>query len=222
MKLGSNSYTGTVTITSNSTNITKVVVSAKYYGSDSSHITVGGDDKTLTSSYADYLKEYTTATSSVAISTTTKGKRAYVQRVTLYETKTTTIETDISSSEDCVGLETFIDAYMHMDYDQNLGYCKDSEHHYYSTAKTAFNALNEHQRSLFTSNSAYLTEWTRLSTWASKNGDSLNASNLLASNGNLTINLIKNTNLVGILVIISLIGVSSIGAYFMLKRREEN
>ncbi len=106
MKLGSGSYTGTITLSSNSTNITKVVVRAKLYNTDTDvQLTVGGLTSTITSSYADYIKEYTTATSSVAIGTTTKGKRAYVQQVTVYKTVTTEIETDISSSEDCVGLE---------------------------------------------------------------------------------------------------------------------
>ena len=66
-----------------------------------------------------------------------------------------------------------------MDYTENLGYCNDSEHHYYATAKAAFNDLNDHQRALFTGNSAYLAEWTRLSTWASKNNDALNSVNQL-------------------------------------------
>lgn len=223
IRLGSSGNTGTVTVTSTTSNITKVVVSAKAYGTDTGvTLTVGGTSNTITSSYADYVKEYTTATNSVAIATTTNKKRAYIQTITVYETKTTTIETDISQSEDCVGLETFISTYMHMDYVQNLGYCKDSEHHYYSSAREAFNDLNEHQRSLFTANSAYLTEWTRLSTWASKNGDSLNSNNILASRGDLNIFAInKNTNIIGIIVIISVISASSIGAYFMLKRRKE-
>ena len=223
IRLGSGSNTGTVTVTSTTSNITKVVVSAKTYGSDTGvTLTVGGSSNTITSSYADYVKEYTTATNSVAIATTTSKKRAYIQTITVYETKTTTIETDISSSQDCIGLETFISNYMHMDYVQNLGYCKDSEHHYYSSAKSAFNALNEHQRSLFTANSAYLTEWTRLSTWASKNGESLNGSNQLASNNVVTILNMKNTNIVGIIVIISLISFSSIGGYFLIKRRKDD
>ena len=224
IRLGSGSNTGTVTVNCTSSKITKVIASVKSYGSDTGvTFTIGGTSNTITSSYADYAKEFTTATNSVAFATTTSKKRAHIQSITVYETKTTTTETDISSSEDCVGLETFISNYMHMEYVQNLGYCKDNEHHYYSSAKTAFNALNTHQRSLFTSNSAYLTEWTRLSTWASKNGDSLNSNNLLASRGGLNIfNINKNTNYVGIIVIISVISVSSVGAYFVLKRRKEN
>ncbi len=108
-----------------------------------------------------------------------------------------------------------------MDYVQNLGYCSDDEHHYYATAKAAFNALNAHQRSLFTSNSAYLTEWTRLSTWASKNGDSLNDSNQLAANNNSVL-IINTTNGSNLLITISLIGISLLCGYFFLKQRKED
>ena len=228
IRLGSGSNTGTVTVTANSSIITKVVVSAKTYGSDTGvTLTVDGTSNTITSSYADYVKEYATATNSVAIATTTSKKRAYIESITVYETKTTTIETDISNSEDCVGLETFITNYMHMDYVENLGYCSDSEHHYYSTAKTAFNVLNAHQRSLFTSNSAYLTEWTRLSTWASKNGDSLNSNNQLSKG--VTSNPISiiggKSDATTVMIIASIFAfgfVSVAGYYFFSKRKREN
>lgn len=228
IRLGSGSNTGTVTVTATSSLITKVVVSAKTYGSDTGvTLTVGGTSNTITSSYANYVKEYATATNTVAIATTTNKKRAYIESITVYETKSTTIQTDISNSEDCIGLETFITNYMHMDYVENLGYCSDSEHHYYSTAKTAFNALNTHQRSLFTSNSAYLTEWTRLSTWASKNGDSLNSNNQLSkgviANPISIINGKTDTVTVVIIASIFAFGFASVaGYYFFSKRKKEN
>ena len=78
-----------------------------------------------------------------------KDKRAYVKSITLYSKSIQ----DIGQTDDCVGLETFINNYMHMDYTDNLGYCSDSTHHYYSSAKDAFNLLNDHQRKLFTTNS---------------------------------------------------------------------
>lgn len=223
IRLGSGSNTGTVTVTSTTSNITKVVVSAKSYGSDTGvTLTVGGTSNTITSSYADYVKEYTTATNSVAIATTTNKKRAYIQTITIYETKTTTIETDISASEDCVGLETFISTYMHMDYVENLGYCKDNEHHYYSTAKSAFNGLNSHQRTLFTSNSAYATEWARLSKWASINGETLNASTQLSASKINPVQIVtSSSNDVTISAIISLMSLTAIGGYFFLRKRKE-
>lgn len=225
IRLGSGSSTGTVTVTSTTSNITKIAVSAKTYGSDTGvTLTIGGTSNTITSSYADYVKEYSTATNSVAIATTTNKKRAYIETITVYETKTTTIENDISQSEDCIGLETFISTYMHMEYVENLGYCKDNEHHYYSSAKTAFNALNDHQRTLFTTNSAYLTEWTRLSTWASKNGESLNGSNQLAQAPIQKVSDIVKSNTTGTIIIVvsSLITITAVGGYFFIRKRKEN
>ena len=224
IRLATGGATGSIIFAFGSNNITDITIVARGWSSSEQQctmsITNGGTVRTTSDSVDDTFNvKLTPATNEITFSAS-KNNRICIKSITFY--KTTKTSQDIGHSEDCVGLEAFIDNNLHMDYKDNLEYCKDNEHHYYSTAKTAFNALNEHQRSLFTSNSAYLTEWTRLSTWASKNGDSLNASNLLASNGNLTIDLIKNTNIVGILVIISLISVSSIGAYFMLKRRKEN
>lgn len=224
IRLGSGSNTGSVTVTSTTSNITKVVVSAKSYGSDTSvQLTVGGNNNTITSSYANYTKEYASATNSCTISTTASKKRAYVQTITVYYMKTVEVETDISSTEDCVGLESFIDTYMHMDYVQNLGYCKDNEHHYYSTAKSAFNSLNTHQRSLFTSNTAYANEWARLSAWALANGDSLNANNILEANKKLNpLAIVLETNDVLIIVlVVSIVEVGMIGSYFFIKRRRK-
>jgi len=222
IRLGSGSNTGTVTVTSlNSTaNIYKVVVSAKSYGSDTGvTLTIAGTSNTITSSYSDYQKEFSSPVSSVAIATTTNKKRAHIETITIYN-KTSQ---DIGQTNDCVGLETFINNYMHMDYTENLGYCSDSTHHYYATAKAAFNGLNDHQRKLFTANSAYLVEWTRLSTWASKNGDTLNSSNQLeiaVKPANIIASSF-NSDIVIILVIGTLISFGVIGGYFLLRKRRE-
>ncbi len=220
-RLGASSKTGTLTVTSSTANIRKIVVNAKYYSNDSgTTFTIDGTSKTLTNSYANYEKEFSTAKSSVALSSVTNGKRVLIASVTVYSYSSQ----DIGQSEDCIGLETFITNYMHMDYTENLGYCNDNEHHYYSTAKAAFNALNSHQRSLFTGNSAYTTEWTRLSTWASKNGDSLNNSNQLAAGANpnpVSIIVGNSGNIVAIITVVALISAASIGGYFFIKKRKE-
>lgn len=221
IRLGSGSNKGTLTITSTSSNIYKVVVNARTYNTDSPvSVTIGGTSYSFTTTYSDYTKEYTSATNSVAISTTTNGKRAWISTVTVY----TKSQQDIGQTEDCLGLESFITNYMHMDYVENLGYCADSEHHYYTTAKAAFNALNTHQRSLFTGNDAYNAEWARLSTWASKNGDSLNSNNELAkgTNTNPISTVIDNGSEIIIVVVISVLSLSMIGVFLLIKRRKEN
>ena len=223
IRLGSGSNTGSVTVTSTTTNITKVVVSAKSYGSDSSvHLLIDSNDNTITSSYSNYEKEYNSAVKTLSVSTKANSKRAYVESISVYKTGTSTTSNDISSSSDCLGLETFIDSYMHMNYSQNLGYCKDSTHHYYSSAKSAFNQLNDHQRSLFVNNSAYATEWARLSAWASANGESINSNNELAQRtvGPSILKTIEQNNATIVLAILVLAGIASIGAcaYFYKKK----
>ena len=215
LRLGSGSSKGTLTVTSTTSNIYKVVVNARTYNTDSPvNMTIGGTSNSLTTSYANYTKEYTTPTNSVAIASTTNGKRAWIKSVAIY---TKSVQ-DIGQTEDCVGLETFINNYMHMDYTENLGYCNDSEHHYYATAKVAFNNLNDHQRSLFTGNVAYLAEWTRLSTWASKNGDTLNNNNSLVVI-NISDSYNANTTLIMIIVLSSLSTCLLLSLLIFKKRR---
>ena len=222
MRLGTGTGGGTLSISSTDS-ISSVKITAKYYSSSysSSVLKVDGQSVTpLTSNYAVYTVTLSSAKTSFTILTQNSSSRVNIQSVTVYHVGE---EVDIGQSEDCVGLETFINNYMHMDYTENLGYCSDSTHHYYSTAKAAFNNLNDHQRKLFTTNSAYLLEWTRLSTWASKNGDTLNSSNQLGVAAK-PVNIITssvNSNVVLFVVISSVISFSVIGGYFFLRKRRE-
>ena len=219
LRLGSSSKTGSITVTATSSVISKIVVSAKSYGSDTSvQITIGGSSYTITSSYSDYVKEYSSLTNTVTIATVASKKRAHVQSITVYSKSVQ----DISDSQDCLGLESFIKTYMHMDYTDNLGYCKDSTHHYYSTAKEAFNALNDHQRSLFTSNSAYSAEWDRLSTWAKVNGDELTNTNTLAKGSFAYDILEENTDSNITLIILISVGLLSITTLLLIIKKKKN
>ena len=219
MRLGTGSGGGTLSISS-SLSITKIKVSAKYYNSYSSSVLkVDGQSlSSLTSNYKDYTVTLSSAKTSLSILTESSTSRVNIQSVTVYANGP---ETDIGQTEDCVGLESFINIYMHMDYVENLGYCNDSEHHYYSTAKDAFNALNTHQRSLFTGNSAYSAEWSRLSTWAEKNGDSLNSDNILEVNPNVSPYISPdNSSATLIIVIVVLTSISSICVLLIIKKRK--
>lgn len=222
MRLGTNNGGGTLNISA-SINITSLKITAKYYSSSysSSVLKVDGQSITsLTSGYKDYTVTLASAKSSFKILTETSSSRVNIQSITIYSQGP---EVDIGQSTDCVGLETFISTYMHMDYTENLGYCKDNEHHYYSTAKNAFNNLNDHQRNLFTSNSAYLVEWTRLSTWASKNGDSLNQNKKLEVgiiNPVLSIISDNSFDLIITLITISIASISICGYFILHKKRK--
>lgn len=223
LRLGTGQGGGTITISSSST-ITKVDVSAKYYSSSYSSAVLkvnGTSVGSLSSSYSTYSMDINPGKTSFTILTENSDSRVNIQSITLYSVTTT--ETNISSSEDCQGLESFIDTYLHMNYTENLGYCKDNEHHYYSTAKTAFNALNSHQRTLFTSNSAYLTEWNRLCAWATANGDSLNSSTLLATKRiNIINNFIDDKASIIVIIGVSVLFIAAISSYLLFRKRKEN
>ena len=107
-----------------------------------------------------------------------------------------------------------------MDYTDNLGYCQDATHHYYSSAKEAFNALNSHQRSLFTTHAAYSLEWNRLSTWASINGDSLSKDNLLSQSFRIShINTNDNSLLIAVIAL-SIFGLTTAVYVWVINKRK--
>ena len=222
MRLGTGNGGGTLTISSTSHLITSMKITAKYYSSNCSSSVLNVDTQSinnLTANYVDYTKSFATGKSSVVISTSSSSSRVNIQRVVVYSTT----ESDISESSDCLGLETFIDTYMHMDYVTNLGYCKDNEHHYYTSAKSAFNSLSEHQISLFVTNSAYSNEFARLSAWASANGESFKNDNTLSSNG---YNALMNSNIIDnkiiALLVISLTITSLTLIYFAYNRKKQH
>ena len=220
IRLGSNGNKGTLTVTSTSS-FNRVVVNARTYSNDTPvSITIGGTSTSITNAYQEYTKEYSSGQTSVAIATTTNGKRAWINSVTLY--LDTTTEQDIGQTEDCVGLESFINTYMHMDYTESLGYCNDSTHHYYSTAKAAFNNLNDHQRTLFTTNSAYSVEYARLVAWASFNGDSLNTtSNKFVHFKDVQLLSFENKT-DGMLIVVAITTLLVLAGYLFIKKKKEN
>ena len=227
LRLGSGSKTGSLTVTSSTNLISKIEVLVKSYGSDNATLNVGSENTGAISAdeFESFEFTFDDPVSSVELSTTASSKRVYVQKVII----TSGGLNDIGKSADCLGLEVYIDTYLHMsDYTTSEGWCKDEEHNYYGKntetgAKYHFNQLNAHQRSLLSSNSAYAAEWARLSAWAAANGESLNSSSMLAA-ARITplANIVGNTNTVAIIVIISMVSVTAIGGYFFLRKRKEN
>ena len=223
LRLGTGNNSGNVVFNFGTTKITNLTIVAKGWSSSESNckmsITNGGSITTTSESTLETFNvSLTTSTSSITLSTS-KSNRIQIQNVVFYCTSSTM--TNIGQSDDCVGLETFITNCMHMDYTDNLGYCKDTEHHYYETAKAAFNILNDHQRSLFTGNEAYSLEWERLSTWASINGDHLDSNNKLVNTANM-INAINSTVSYETVLVILIISIFLIPlGLFFFKRKEQ-
>ena len=132
--------------------------------------------------------------SSVALSSVTNGKRVLIASVTVYSYSSQ----DIGQSEDCVGLETFINTYMHLDYDAGgdigstggTGLCvgyydKEGE----TGAKYHFTQLSDVRKEIILKSESYYGtvgghEYTydeikdRLSEWARINGESISSLSL--------------------------------------------
>ena len=234
LRLGTGNGGGSITITASS-DITSVKVSAKAY-SDSYKGTLTIGDKTAdiqSTTYTDYEVTLATPTASISLSTASKNVRINMAKITVYSSAS---DVEIGKTDDCLGLETFIDSYMHTDIAfnddptldvNNTGDCKTKG--WYSDAKAAFNNLNDHQRSLFVSNSAYLNEFARLSAWAAANGDAIGTDtndnqNVLVANSSNLIGLIsseENSSIPTIIVIVSLVGLTAVGGYFLLRKKKE-
>lgn len=69
---------------------------------------------------------------------------------------------------------SFVEANMRMtDYSENKGWCNDKEHHYYDTAKSAYNSMGNEGRFAFQMDSTFTDAKARLDAWATANGDVL-------------------------------------------------
>ena len=241
LRLASGSTDGVSTFTfSSSLSITRVDVVFIGYNNDSScALTVesgtASGSYTAANSYGSsatttsHTFDLSTGSNNVVTFSASSSKRVCVLSAKFYATG----NIDIGKTSDCLGLETFIDTYLHWEDYHNDHVTGDTTgdgscEGYYkgeNGAKAGFNALNLHQRQLFSGNSAYAAEWARLSAWATANGDTLNASSQLAQSSKISplVNIInENTNTVAIIVVISMVSVTAIGGYFFIKKRKVN
>ena len=124
----------------------------------------------------------------------------------------------------------FIDAYMHMtDYTEELGYCSDYSHHYYTNAKSAFNALEKAVRAVFgTSDDAKIVAAReRLIAWAHANGEDLafDSTNGYTLHASQTIMKQYNNNNTPMLVVVisalALITLIPLGFFLIRKRKHQ-
>ena len=121
------------------------------------------------------------------------------------------------SSSDAAIMSGFEDFFLLIDVDlTSHGYCTSK--HWYEYAKDAYNnTLTPAQKALITSAAS-----ARLSAWAAANGDSLSNGSLSSKASNGLLMLGDETTAITIIVIIAAISVTSIGAFFALRKRKEN
>ncbi len=118
----------------------------------------------------------------------------------------------------------FIEEFMHMeDYNENLGWCKDEEHHYYVTAKEAFNELSSRQREAFLNETEFNDAKARLQAWATANGDTFESGTNLIIKSRVNITFSNNNQIMLIAIISSSLIMASILATFLfLKKRKHD
>lgn len=118
-------------------------------------------------------------------------------------------------------VQGFVDVFMHLDnYNTESDYCKDSNHHYYSDAKAAYNNLTAAQKEDFCTESAYATAYDRLCHWAYANGDTIDSSYaIVTAPSNSIFAALDAQTSTSVIVIISVVGLTAIGGYFFIRKR---
>ncbi|MCQ2742318.1 MAG: hypothetical protein MJ239_03360 [Bacilli bacterium] len=126
-------------------------------------------------------------------------------------------------------LKTWAASYLHLDYTSNEGYCKDSTHHYYTTAKTKLLALGEEVViTLKTSSDETIVSYrARYEAWARANNDleyaySDDFTHISASANNIELMSSSNALPIVMTLVVSSGAISLIAfAIFKGKRRHE-
>lgn len=122
LRLATGSASGSVTFNFGSVSVTDVIVVAKGWSSSEKQcqmsITNGGTIKTTSDTSTDTFNVHLSSETNPITISASSDNRICIRSITFYAN--TTISEDIGHTEDCVGLESFIDNYMHMDYIENL------------------------------------------------------------------------------------------------------
>ena len=113
---------------------------------------------------------------------------------------------------------------MHMDdYNSNLGYCADNEHHYYLTAKAAFNGLTSAQQSMFQDSSEFADAKARYEAWANANNDANPYDNNNGiSSSNVLLPVKAENNAFIIIIIAAVTTIYATAVVLMIRRRKAN
>ncbi len=119
-------------------------------------------------------------------------------------------------------VQDFVDTYMHMDdYTTEQGWCSDADHHYYSDAKAAFNALSDARRTLFTTDADFADAFTRLKAWAKANHDEFNETTHVLETNKMFATNENNVIILVVISVISAISLAGLAALLVLKKRKQ-
>ena len=131
------------------------------------------------------------------------------------------------NAEDATIVANFAQNKLHLsDYNENLGYCNDAEHHYYLTAKEAFNQLTDSQKVAFQNNAQFAAARARYEAWAAFNNDAepYDGNNTVVTTINAgrihLLNSDSNNAVVIVVLATMLTSVVAVGALFLLRKRK--
>ena len=132
---------------------------------------------------------------------------------------------DAQANADFAAVTAFANNSLHMaDYNENLGYCKDNEHHYYLTAKAAYNALTDSQKEMFATWGEFAAAKARYEKWAELNHDAKPYDGNDSIISALAVSIFnENNGGAGYVIVISTIIMASaiaFGLFFMLRKKE--
>ena len=130
---------------------------------------------------------------------------------------------EAAHAADISAVETFVNNSLHMnDYSDNLGYCNDNEHHYYLTAKAAFNALTDNQKVAFRHDHGFADARARFEAWAAFNNDAdpYDGNNGISPASPLSA-LTNDSSVAGVVIIASILTISALGFGFALKKKRQ-
>lgn len=115
---------------------------------------------------------------------------------------------------DASEVDLFCENYLYMStYNTSLGYCNDSEHHYYQTAKEIYNQFNDYQKTYF--ELVRQDGYARLQEWAIANGETVNS---IANQSNNYLN--KTIGTEAAIIIAAIITVSGAFLFLYLRKRK--
>lgn len=131
---------------------------------------------------------------------------------------------EAAHADDMTAINAFANNSLHMnDYSDNHGYCNDNEHHYYLTAKAAFNALTDNQKVAFRHDHGFADARARFEAWAAFNNDAApyDGNNGISTSLPLSV-LSNNSSAMGIVIIISILAISALGFGLTLKKKRQD
>ena len=222
VRFGSGSGGGSITLTLASTNVTKLIINAQLYGSDSTTVTVKTNNTasgtfTPTSSYADYEIAVNKNVTSINLSTSASKKRFYLKSIDIVS----------GSGSGADSITEWGVSYLHIgdsSFDgQGTGLCKSND--LYKHAKVALFNLNSAESgtiSKLQNNSKYSNEYARYLAWAKAcedNSPFINSFEFVSNSVNSSINIESNSTMIFI-ILISATSVLALTTLLIIKKRK--